>query len=213
MTPKAKKSVRFLLLTGVLISLGVVAYKSGEHLWRNKAREFKENPLKALDYLPEAALKVKDFHRVKVNGARKVWEIRGEEARYLKAEKEVVIKKPRFVFHNRDGKTVEANGDEAHLFLTDQDMEKMEIKGDVRVHYERYVLRTEKMVYLKDKNRVVSPGKVTLKGKGMDLEGVGMEIALDNERMKLHQKVKTKLVPEALKTLKMQAGESRENNG
>lgn len=213
MTPKAQKSMRFLLLAGVLISLGGVTYKTAEHLWRTKAREFKENPLKALDYLPEAALKVKDFHRVNVNGDRKVWEITGDEAQYLKAEKEVVIKKPRLIFHNRDGKTIEAQGNEAHLFLTDRDMEKMELQGDIRVHYEQFVLRTEKAVYFRSNNRIVSPGKVTLKGKGLDLEGVGMEIALDDERMWLHQKVKTKLVPEALESLRAQTNGKRQNKG
>lgn len=193
-----RKRIRAILLIMIFVSLGGVAYKVAEHIWLMKAREIKKNPLKLLDYVPDAALQVKDFRRTKVEGGRKVWEVAGEEARYLKAEKEAVIKKPRIVFYNKNGETIEATGNEAHLFFTDQEMEKMQLRGGIQVNYQGFVLHMDEIHYLKSTNQVVAPGKVTLKGDGLELEGVGMEIALQDEKIRLLQKVKTRLQPEQL---------------
>ncbi len=193
-----RKRIRLGLLVVILASLGGIVYKVSEHIWLMKAREIKKNPLKILDYVPEAALQVKEFRRAKVEGGRKVWEVAGEEARYFKAEKEAVIKKPRFIFYDKNGETIEAMGNEGHLFFTDQEMEKMQLKGQIQLSYHGFVFQTDEILYFKSKDQVVSPGKVTLKGDGLELEGVGMEIALQDEKIRLLQKVKTKIQPEQL---------------
>ena len=212
------KSLRVVLLIGIFASLGAIAYKVADSVWLAKVREVQKNPRKLLDYLPEAALQVKDFRRSQVEGGRKVWEVTGDEARYLKAEKEVAIKKPRFVFYDKNGETIEATANEGHLFFTDQEtekhemMEKMQMQGDIKVSYQGFVLQTDEIVYLKSKNQVVLPGKVTVKGDGMELEGVGMEIALDDEKMRLLQKVRTNLQPELFGKRRVRSNEKKEGS-
>ena len=44
------------------------------------------------------------------------------------------------------------------------------------------------------------PGKVSVKGDGLELEGVGMEIVLDEEKMRLLKKVRTKLEPRRMES-------------
>lgn len=195
-----RKTVRLVLLIAIFASLGGVAYKVTQHLWLMKAREIQRNPLQLLDYAPEAALRIKDFRRTKVEGGRKVWEVFGEEARYLKAEKEAVIEKPRIIFYDKKGETIEATGNEGHLSFTDQEqeMERVQLQGGVQVSYQGYVLRTDEALYLKSKDQVVLPGKVTAKGDGLELEGVGMEIALQDGKIRLLQRVRTKFQPELL---------------
>lgn len=192
------KGIRIVLLIAIFASIGGVAYKVVENLWLMKAREIQRNPLKILDYVPEAALKVKAFHRTKVEGGRKVWEVAGEEAQYLKAEKEAVIKKPRVVFYDKNGQTIEATGSEAHMFFADQEMERMQLKGAIQINYQGFVLSLDEFLYLKNENQVVSPGKVALKGDGLELEGVGMEISLQDEKIRLLRQVRTKLQLERL---------------
>ena len=202
-----RKTLGVILLVAIFASLGGVAYKVAEHFWLIKSREIKKDPRKLLDYVPEAALQIKDFRRAKIEGGRKVWELSGEEARYLKTEKEVVIKKPRMIFYQKDNTSIEARGDDGHMWLTGQEgeLEKAQFQGGVQVNYRGFVLNTEEMLYLKSKNQVVLPGKVSVKGDGMELEGVGMEISLDDEKMRLLQKVRTKLVPERLESKRTRA--------
>lgn len=202
-----RKGIGVILLIAIFASLGGVAYKVAEHFWLMKAREIKKNPSKLLDYVPEAALQIKDFRRTKIEKGQKIWELFGEEARYLKTEKEVVIKKPRMIFYQKDSNTIEAIGNDGHLWLTEQkgEMEKAQFQGGVQVNYRGFVLNTEEILYLKSKNQMVLPGKVNVKGDGMELEGVGMEINLDDEKMRLLQKVRTKLVPERLESKRARA--------
>lgn len=202
-----RKTLGVILLVAIFASLGGVAYKVAEHFWLIKSREIKKDPRKLLDYVPEAALQIKNFRRAKIEGGQKVWELFGEEARYFKTEKEVVIKKPRMIFYQKDSHTIEATGKDGHMWLTEREgeMEKAQFQGDVQVNYRGFVLNTEEMLYLKSKNQVVLPGKVSVKGDGMELEGVGMEISLDDEKMRLLQKVRTKLVPERLESKRTRA--------
>ena len=202
-----RKTLGAILLVAIFASLGGVAYKVAENFWLMKAREIKKNPSKLLDYVPEAALQIREFRRAKIEGGQKVWELFGEEASYLKTEKEVVIKKPRMIFYQKDNNTIEATGNDGHMWLTKREgeMEKAQFQGNVQVHYRGFVLETEEILYLKSKNQVVLPGKVSVKGDGMELEGVGMEINLDDEKMRLLQKVKTRLEPERLEKKRARA--------
>lgn len=205
------KGLRVVLIVAIFASLGGVAYKVAENIWLMKAREIKKNPLKLLDYVPEAALQAKDFHRTHIEGGRKVWEVVGEEARFFKAEKEAVIKKPRLIFYQKSGETIEAKADEGHLFFSEKEMEKVQLQGGIQVSYHGFVLHTDEILYLKSKDQVVSPGKVTLKGEGLELEGVGMEIALQDQKIRLLQKVKSKFQPERLGNVRGRADGKKKN--
>ena len=190
--------LKSLVLVVVFTLLGIIVYKTADTLWRQRMSEFKENPLKFLDSLPESALEVKDFHRTQVKDGRKLWEVAGEEVRYLKKDKEAVVKKPRLVFYHKNGEALEVAGDEGRLFFTGQEMERVHIQGALQVNYSGYILRTNELLYVKGKDRVVLPGKVTVKGNGLELEGIGMEISLQDEKFWLHQQVKTRFEPESL---------------
>ena len=200
-----KRSLRIPLLAVVFISLGVVVYKVVQNLSLQKIAEIEQNPIKFLDYVPESALRLKEFRRIKIEGGRKVWELTGKEAVYLKAEKEAMIKKPRLVFFHENGETMELSGDEGHLFLNDGGMEKMELQGTVEVNFQGYILQTDELHYLQDDDRVVSPGKVTVKGQGLELEGVGMELSLQDEKIRLLDRVRTKIRPDQLENKRIKS--------
>lgn len=208
-----RKRKRAILLIAILLLLGGVGYKVGESIWLNKSREIKKNPIKALDYLPEAALQLKDFRRSKIENGRKVWELYGDEARYLKEQKEAVITKPRFYFYDKKGETIEATGDQGRLFFTDQELQKAHFEGSIEVNYQGFVLKSEQAIYFPDKDQILLPGKVNLKGDGLELDGVRMEIALQDQKMRLLQNVRTKLHPERLGKKKDKSDGSKEKRG
>lgn len=200
-----KHVTRILLLAAVFVSLGVVIYKVAGNLALQKIGEIEQNPMKILDLVPESALRIKEFRRSKIEGGRKVWELTGKEAVYLKAERETVIKKPWLVFYRETGETMEVNGDEGHLFFNDGGMEKifndggmekMQLQGSVEVNYQGFILRTDELLYLQDDDRVSSPGMVTVNGKGLELEGEGMELSIRGEKIRFFNRVRTRIQPD-----------------
>lgn len=192
-----RKFRRSILLVAIFLSLGGVAYKVTEIVQRAQ-KEIKKKPLKALDYLPESLLRIKDFHRAKIEDGRKVWELFGEEASYFKEQKEAVIKKPRFYFYDKKGEVAETTGDEAHIYLNEKELERMELRGAVQVTFQGYVLKSEEANYLPAKDQIILPNHTTVVGEGINLEGSRMEIELEDKKIRLLRQVKTKLEPDKL---------------
>ncbi len=201
-----------MLVLAILISLGGIAYKVTGVI-RGMQHEIKKNPRKILDYLPESALHMKDFHRAKVEDGRKVWELFGDEANYYKEQKQAVIKKPRFYYYDRKGEAIETKGNEAHIYLNDKELERMELHGGIQVFFQGYVLESEQANYLPAKDQIVLPGHTTVDGEGMHLEGSRMEIEVESKRVRLIDNVKTKVEPEKLAKKKSKADTSAQIGG
>ena len=199
------KSRRTILLMAILISLGGVGYKVSEIMHRVQ-KEIKANPFKALDYLPESALQIKDFHRSKIENGRKVWELFGEEANYYKEQKEAVIKKPRFYYYDKKGEVAETKGEEAVLYLNEKELDKMELRGGIEVTFQGYVLKSEEANYTPAKDQIILPNRTTVVGEGIALEGARMEVELEAKKIRMIQAVKTKIEPGKLGKKKNVAG-------
>ena len=187
---------RLILLAVIFLSLGGVAYKVGESLWIMKTEEIKKNPLKALDYLPESALQMKDFHRAKLEDGKKMWELFGDEANYFKEQKQAIIKKPRFYYYNKQGEIIETTGATARLFFNEKELEKMQLEGGIQVTYQGYVLKSDEATYFADAGRIILPKRATVAGNGMEVEGSRMEVELEVKKVRLLQNVKTKIEPD-----------------
>ena len=191
-----RKRNRLILLMVIFISLGGVVYKVAESILIMKAQEIKKNPLKALEYLPDSALKIKDFHRAKIEEGRKVWELYGDEANYFKEQKEAIIKKPRFYYYNKQGEINETTGATARLFFNEKELEKMQLEGGIQVTYQGYVLKSDEATYFADAGRIILPKRATVAGNGMEVEGSRMEVELEVKKVRLLQNVKTKIEPD-----------------
>ncbi len=203
---------RSVLLLAILLSLGGVGYKVAG-IVRNVQKEFKTNPMKALDYLPESALHMKDFHRSKIEDGRKVWELFGDEANYFKEQKEAVIKKPRFYYYDKKGEVAETQGEEALIYLNERELDRMELRGGVQVSFQGYVLKAEQANYLPAKDQIVLPSHTTVVGDGIALEGSRMEVELEAKKIRVIRNVKTKIEPEKLAKKKNIASASQRVGG
>jgi LPS export ABC transporter protein LptC len=193
-----RKRNRLILLLVIFISLGGVVYKVAESILIMKANEIRRDPLKALEYLPDSALNIRDFHRAKIEKGRKVWELYGDEANYFKEQKEAVIKRPRFYYYDKKGEIAETTGETARLFFNERELEKMQLEGGIQLTYQGYLLKSEKAVYLAAEEKVVLPTRATVAGGGVEAEGSRMEIELESKKVRLVNNVKTKLEPDKL---------------
>ncbi|NIO09973.1 MAG: LPS export ABC transporter periplasmic protein LptC, partial [Deltaproteobacteria bacterium] len=148
------KPKKFILLAIITVSLGGVIYKVAETLWLQKVMEFQDNPVKILDMVPQPALQLKEFRRSKVEEGRKVWEVTGEEAVYLKADREAVITSPMLVFYNQNNENVEVRGAVGHIYFNEKEMDRLELRGGVEIFYQGFVLRTNEITYHQKTNEV-----------------------------------------------------------
>lgn len=192
-----RRARRTILLLAIIASLGAIGYKVAGMV-QSVSDEVKANPLKALDYLPESALQIKDFHRSKIENGRKVWELFGEEANYYKDQKEAVIKKPRFYYYDKKGEVAETQGDEAVIYLNEKQLDKMELRGGIQVSFQGYVLTSEEASYIPGKDQIILPSRTKVVGEGIAVEGSRMEVELEDKKIRLLQAVKTKIEPEKL---------------
>jgi LPS export ABC transporter protein LptC len=200
------RPTRIIILSLISLSLGAVIYKVAETLWLQKVMEFQEDPMMLLDLVPQPALQLKEFRRSKVEDGRKVWELTGDEAVYLKADREAIITSPRLIIYNQNNENVEVRGDQGHIYFNDGEMDRLQLRGGVEIYYQGFVLKTNEIVYHQRTNQVTSKGKVAMKGKGLDLEGVGAVISLKDSRLRLRGKVKTKIRPDMLEKQGITAG-------
>ena len=207
-----RKLRRSILLLAILLSLGGITYKVAE-IVRRTQQQIKANPLSALDYLPESTLRIKDFHRANIEDGRKVWELFGEEASYFKEQREAVIKKPRFYYYDKNGETAETEGDEARLYLNEKKLEKMELRGDIQVSFQGYLLKSEEANYLPAKDQIVLPTRTTVVGDGLAVEGSRMEVELENKKIRLIESVKTKIEPDRLAKKRKKTGSGERTGG
>jgi LPS export ABC transporter protein LptC len=193
-----RKRRRLILLVVIFLSLGGVGYKVAESIWAMKVNEIRRNPLKALDYLPDSALQIKDFRRAKVEDGRKIWELVGDEARYFKDKREAVIKNPKFFYYDSNGETAETTGATAHLFFNERELEKMQLEGGIQVSYQGYVLISEEAIYLPADQQIVFPSRALVAGNGLHFEGSRMEVELETKKLRMLQNVKSRVEPNKL---------------
>lgn len=204
---------RLILLIAIFLSLGGVGYKVTQTLLTQRLRELQKNPLKALDYLPEATLKMKDFHRAKIENGRKVWEIFGDEASYLKEQKQAIITKPRFYFYDKKGETAETTGEVARLYLNENELERMELQGAIQLTYQGYTLKSEEAIYFPARQQITLPTKTTILSNGFELQGSSMEVELEEKKMRMLRDVKTKVEPDKLNKNKTKSDGERAVGG
>jgi len=207
------RKFRTILLVAISALLGILTFKVGESIWQGKRKSLQRNAAKAaLDYLPDSALKIKDFHRAQVDGNRKIWEVFGDEASYIKAEKKLVVEKTRIYFYQKDNTTIEAMGEQGNLWMGEgqDDLEKAQLRGNVQVKFREYVLSTNEILYFKTRNMMILPGRVTVRGGGMELDGGQMEISLNDETLRLNGRVRTKVQPSQLQKMRGPSDDKKE---
>lgn len=156
---------------------------------------------------------MKGFHRSKIEGGRKIWEIFGDEASYLKDQKQAIITKPRFYYYDKKGERAETTGEVARIYLNENELEKMELQGAIQVNYQGYVLKSEEAVYLPGKQRITLPTKTTIISDGFELQGSSMEVELEGKKMRMLREVKTKLEPDKIEKTKSKNNRERAVGG
>jgi len=138
-------------------------------------------------------LHVKDVHFTETGDPESKWEIHAAAAQYLKKENLAHFERVRIKLIRNDGATYILTGDEAR-FKTDK--KDIELYGHVTLVTDRgETFRTERLCYHHDGRRIYTDDPVTMDGRGMHLQGVGMKISLADRHMTLSSNVRARVHP------------------
>jgi LPS export ABC transporter protein LptC len=188
--------VRRLFMALVVLSvLGLVGGVAATRMTR--ARLERELARQAADLLPDVAQRIQNFHRMKVDKGRKVWEVAASEARYLEGESMVVVTEPSVAFFLEDGRSIALTGREGRVRLDGHDLEHVEVEGEIQIQFGDYFIRTDRARYDRGDDVIVAPGKVAITGRALDLEGDLLELDLTTQRLHLRDNVRVVVRPSA----------------
>ena len=179
--------LRLLVVAVILVVLGA----GGVLLTRSFLSQRKADlSRRVLDLLPEVAQRIVDFRRLKVDDGRKVWEVSAREARYFDDEQLVSVEEPSVMIFLEDGRILKLRGKQGKIFLGGQDLQRVEIDGDIGVEIGEYALRSDHASYEREQDVVVVPGRVSITGAGIEVHGENLRLEVKAQRLHLSQDVK-----------------------
>lgn len=182
-----------LLVVGALVAVLAVG---GWLLARNAmARREAALTRSTIDLLPNVAQRIQNFHRVKVEDGRKVWEVAAREAQYLESEETVVVSEPLLSLYLKDGRTVALRGHGGKVFLDGRELDRVELDGDIEVTLGDYALRTDQARYEAASDRIIAPGEVHISGSDFEVHGERMEVEVGAQRLTLTKRIDMTLWP------------------
>ena len=179
-----RTQVRLLVGTLVAASLVWIGYRVTDTVSRRR-----DVVGSALRILPEAAQRLQDFHRVKLENGRMVWELRAREAQLFEDDHTAVVRAPEMIFYVDGVERARLRGDEGHVMLDGVDLRSVELVGAVRVEGEGYVLDTDRATYERDRDVILAPGRIHIASDNLTVEGRDMEITVSTRRLTLHRDV------------------------
>lgn len=189
------------LRAGLLVVVAISLVGIGYQVWRNVA-ERAPRSLEELgvQLLPQVAQHIRNFRRVKVKGGRMEWEITASDGQYFEERNEVVVRDPEVSFYEEDGRRRgRLTGAEGRLVLHEQgkEIDSLVLTGDVVVWIDELELRTGEATYDRASDRISAPGAVSITGRELDVHGVGMEVDVEPQRIRLLDQVRTVLRSDA----------------
>lgn len=144
------------------------------------------------DFLPQVAQRIQNFHRVKMQNGRAVWEITASDAQYFEAENAVVVIEPKMtLFLKEEGREAHITGAEGRLHLEGHDVTGLTLRGGVAVRLDDMELHTDEATYDRSRDLITSPGIVTIRGRTLDVQGRGMEFEVGPQHVRLLADVHT----------------------
>jgi LPS export ABC transporter protein LptC len=194
--PSVRKRLRLSIGALVVVLLGSIGFLVGRSLWQQYQSDLTQ---KGLEFLPGVSQHIQDFHRVKVQDGRKVWEVSAQDAQYFEEANLIVVRAAVMELYLRDGRTIGLKGDEARIVLAGREVQRVEMNGSIEVTASDYLVRTDRAIYDHTRDVISTPGAVEISGRALQLRGDRMEVQVNTERVTLFRNVTMQLQPALLK--------------
>jgi len=140
-----------------------------------------------------ADLEIRDVRFQEVSDDDSRWEIQAALAKYVKKENVALFERIRIQLLRSDGGTYLLTGDRARLRTDTRDLE---LTGHVTlVTHRGETVQTDRLRYDHAGRRILTDDPVTLEGRGIRVQGVGMKISLADRDLRLTSKVRAEVTP------------------
>lgn len=189
-----RKRLRRLVVASLVLLLLIGAAMLARSFWEQRKVEL---ALEAIELLPDVAQRIQDFHRVKVDDGRKVWEVAAKEARYFEDDGVVAVEDPVVSVFFEEGRSVSLQGRSGKVILDGSDVERVEVDGEIDVKLNEYALSTEAAYYEADSDRIIVPGAVHVESAQLQIDGNAMEIEVGAQRLRVNDGVRMTLWPKS----------------
>jgi LPS export ABC transporter protein LptC len=172
--------------TGFVAAVAVVFILAAIVLFMGQGRDASKSALKVM--AENVDLQVKNILLTEVGGAGEKWEIKAETAQYKRKENLALFDKVTVKLVMADGKTFIMTGDKGKFMTETKDME---ISGNVVITSEQGDrFTTDQMKYSYKDKKVYSDGNVTMDNARMTVTGVGMNLLMNEKKIKILSNVK-----------------------
>ena len=173
----------------LVMALAAVGIQLARSQWSHHLRSLRT---RELDFLPQVAQRIQNFRRVKMEGDRKIWEVAAREAQYFEDEQQIVVDAPLVTFYSKgDQGSVLVEGKQGKIKLDGREMDRVDLLGDITLHFHDYVIQSQEAFYERANDSVVSPGAVTVTGDGITLTGARMTVDMTAQLMRIDGQVQT----------------------
>jgi LPS export ABC transporter protein LptC len=180
-----RAQLRLIVVLLVVVALGWVGYRVSGVMGSRPPDDVGT----VLRLLPDAAQRLQDFQRVKLEDGHVVWELSAHEAQYFEEGHRAVVKGPEMTFYSDGVKEGRLAAEEGNVVFNGTDLQTVELRVAVRVEGEGYVVETEAATYDRERDVIVAPGAVRIVGRNLTILGTEMEIAVSTNKMTLHRDV------------------------
>jgi LPS export ABC transporter protein LptC len=181
---KGKITLRSLVGIVLLGSLGIVGF----YFWQAlaPAPADKNPPAK-----PDGAvdLKLDRVHYTETREGVKEWELEAVSAAYYKEQNTVVLEKVRVTFYGKNQESYVLVGERGKL---NTQTKIIEVFGGVKVDSsDGYQMVTQSLKYQANLKELSTPDPVDMRGPDLRVQGVGMIVDLNHQRVKILGEVTT----------------------
>lgn len=187
--PTMRRFLRPVLITVVVTGLAAVFLGGGSKVDLDKVLDLPASS----DRVPELMQRIRSFSRVVTRGGKRLLEVSAQEASYFRGDRAVVVVEPRLSFYDQGEPVGSLAGAQGRLYLDGNEVESVEMSGEVRLSLEQFTLETERLTYERAREIIISPGPTTISSDEMTLAGTGMTFDLRAGTLRLDGDVRMRI--------------------
>jgi len=182
MSPPPRKPTR--RRWAVLLLVLAAAGAGGYYMVRPRVRV---PDIGAIARVDTTGMTVQNIHQSSTRDGRTEWSLDAASARYLLAEKKVLLKDMHVTFYPKEGGEVYLTAKDGTVLTDTQDMEA---RGDVVVWNQQYRLETEELTYRHDARLIAADTRARILNSAGEIAGDTLRVDLNTNQMTMEGHVR-----------------------
>lgn len=180
-----------------LAGFGIVALVIllGVTVWVVQHRADAQALQKVAGLVPGSLLHAHNFHWTQMKAGERQWVLTAADAAYSGDKTSVVLSDANVTMVSDDGKDVKITAPHVVLQMNGNRVNRADLSGGTVIKYGDFTMTTDSASFKPDSNRIEAPGKVTLEGEGVKVDGIGLTGNSKTRVFQLNHQVNTEIQP------------------